>query len=276
MTIIVKASGEHEEFSEDKLRSSLQRSLASPETIEEIVKHIKKELVDNMSTHQIYRHAFSLLKKKSPPLAGRYHLKRAIMELGPSGYLFEKFIGEVLKAKGFTVEIGRIVKGYCVDHEIDIVAEKQEKHIMVECKFHNSQGIKSDVKIALYVKARFDDVEKKWHKQKDPIQKFHEAWLVTNTKLTWDAIRYARCIGMKAIGWNYPAEESLQKIIEQSGRHPITCLTTLSGSQKRLLLNKNVLLCRDLIVKENLLKSAGIGNATISKVITEIKELCGM
>lgn len=276
MTLIVKASGEHEEFSEDKLRNSLQRSLASPQIIDEIVKHIEKELVDNMNTHQIYRHAFSLLRKKSPPLAGRYHLKRAIMELGPSGYVFEKFIGEVLKAKGFSVEVGRIVQGYCVDHEIDVVAEKLEKHMMVECKFHNSQGIKSDVKVALYVKARFDDVEKKWHKQKDSTQKFHEAWLVTNTKLTWDAIRYARCVGMKAIGWNYPDKESLQKMIEESGCHPITCLTTLARSQKRLLLNKDVILCRDLVVKEHLLKSIGIGHANVSKVIKEIKELCGV
>lgn len=276
MTLIMKASGEREEFSEEKLRNSLQRSLASPDIIEEIVKHIKKELVDNMTTHQIYRRAFSLLRKKSPPLAGRYHLKRAIMELGPSGYVFEKFIGEVLKAKDFSVEIGKVVQGFCIDHEIDVVAEKLEKHMMVECKFHNSQGTKSDVKVALYVKARFDDVEKKWHKQKDPTQKFHEAWLVTNTKLTWDAIRYARCVGMKAVGWNYPPEESLQKMIEQSGLHPITCLTTLSSSQKRLLLNKEVILCRDLVVKEHLLKSTSIGHANVSKVIKEINELCGM
>lgn len=276
MVLIVKASGEQEEFSEEKLRASLQRSYASPEIIEEIIKHVKKELRKGITTHEIYRHAFSLLKKKSRPLAGRYHLKRAIMELGPAGYIFEKFTGEILRASGFSVKVGKIVSGFCVNHEIDVVAEKLEKHMMIECKFHNSQGIKSDVKVALYIKARFDDIEKKWNRQKSSVQKFHQAWLVTNTKLTSDAIKYASCVGMKTVGWNYPPDESLQKMIERSGCHPITCLTTLNHSKKRLLLDRNVILCRDLISKNHILKLVGIGSSQSSKVINEAKELCGI
>ena len=273
---IVKASGERERFSERKLRRSLEKSRASPELIEEVVKHIKRELKDGMRTADIYRHAFSLLRKRYPLSAARYSLKKAIMELGPSGHPFERFVGELLKTQGFSVEIGKIHKGFCVSHEIDVVAEKDNRHIMVECKFHNQPGIKSDVKVALYVQARFEDIEKQWKIRPGHGQKFHEAWLVTNTKLTNDAIQYANCVKMKAIGWNYPAKESLQNLIEKSGLHPLTCLTTLSRFQKRHLLDQGLILCKDVSQNKNLLKSMGINEPKITQIFEEIDKLCQM
>ena len=272
--LITKASGETEPFSDAKLRRSLLRVNASPDTIEIIIEHVRKELKPNMPTSQIYRHAFSLLKKQNRPTASRYALKQAIRELGPSGHPFEKLIGALLTSEGFVVEVGKIVQGSCVTHEVDVIAQKDNHHIMVECKFHNYPGIKSDVKISLYIEARFQDVEKAWQKNPAHTEKFHEAWLITNTKLTSDAIRYAECVGMKAIGWNYPAEESLEIRIDRSGLHPITCLTTLSGSQKRQLIQKDVILCKDLLNKPNTLRSLGLQETKITTVINEATQLC--
>src|SRR3989338_10273149 len=160
--MIVKASGEVEPFSDAKLRRSLLRVKASPDNIETIIEHVRKELKPNMPTSQIYRHAFSLLKKENRPTASRYALKQAIRELGPSGHPFEKLIGALLTYEGFSVEVGKTVQGLCVTHEVDVLAQKYNQHIMVECKFHNQPGIKSDVKISLYIHARFQDVEKAW------------------------------------------------------------------------------------------------------------------
>ena len=273
--LITKASGEREPFSEKKLRRSLGRSLAPQATIDEVVERILSELRDGMSTSDIYRHAFSMLKKRYPSSAGRYHLKKAIMDLGPAGYIFERFVGELLKSTGYKVEVSRTVRGRCVSHEVDVVAEKSDKHVMVECKFHNSQGIRSDVKVALYVQARFEDIEGQWKLEPGHSQKFHEAWLVTNTKLTSDAIRYASCVGLKVVGWSYPPEGSLQNMIEISGLHPLTCLTSLSSIQKRRLLNEGTVLCRHLLENKNLLQSAGVSEANIPRVIREVKDLCG-
>ena len=217
---ITKASGETEEFSEEKLRSSLERVKAAPDAIEQVVAHVKGELKPLMRTTDIYRHAFQLLRRYASPAAGRYALKRAIMELGPSGYPFEKLVAAVLAAEGFSPRVGVLLQGKCVAHETDVLAEKQNRRILVECKYHNQPGIRSDVKVALYVWARFQD-----------LGKFDEAWLVTNTKFTDDAIRYAKCVGMQAIGWSYPAADSLQKRIDRLGLHPLTCLTTLSRPQ---------------------------------------------
>ncbi len=271
---IVKRSGEREPFSETKLRRSLEKALASPAMIDEIVRHIRGELEEGMTTSEIYRHAFSLLKQHHAPLAARYSLKQAILDLGPEGHFFERFVGELVKSKGFAVEVGKVVEGFCVPHEVDVVGEKSDYHIMVECKFHNSLGVKSDVKVALYVQARFEDIERRWKAQPGHGQKFHEAWLVTNTKLTSDAIRYAACVGMKAVGWSYPDSDSLQSLTERSGLHPLTCLTSLNNSQKRRLLNQGAILCKDLLGRTNLLGSAGVSQKDISRTTKEIGELC--
>lgn len=272
--MIKKASGESEPFSEEKLRRSLERVHVMPDLIDAIVEEVKNELHDGISTSDIYARAFSLLRKEHRPMAARYHLKRALMELGPTGHPFEKFVGELLKAEGFQVEVGKIVEGVCVSHEIDVSAVKDNRHIMVECKFHNQPGVKSDVKVALYIQARFEDVSKKWKQARGHGQKFHEAWLVTNTKLTSDATNYASCVGMTAIGWDYPSDKSLQALIEKYNLHPLTCFTTLSATQKQTLINSGLILCADVLANRELLKSVGLNEDQISQVIEEAGDLC--
>ncbi len=272
--LITKASGETEPFSDAKLRRSLKRVNTSPDVISRIIEHVRKELKPGMPTSQIYRYAFSLLRKQERPIAARYSLKQAIRELGPNGHPFEKLIGTLLASEGFSVEVGKTVQGICVTHEVDVIAQKDNQHIMVECKFHNQSGIKSDVKISLYIQARFQDVEKAWKQNPDHTERFHQAWLITNTKLTSDAIRYAECVGMKAIGWKYPENESLEIRIERSGVHPVTCLTTLTGSQKRQLIQKGVILCKDLLDKPDIFRLLGLQKTKIDAVVNEANQLC--
>jgi hypothetical protein len=274
--LVVKASGEVEPFSDAKLRISLERVKASPATIEQVIAHVKQEFTSGARTQDIYRYAFSLLRKQERPAAARYSLKRAIMELGPTGHPFENLVGELLKLQGFTVEVASVVQGLCVSHEVDVVAEKNNRRVMVECKFHNEQGTKSDVKVALYVQARFEDICKQWKKQPNSVRQFHEPWLVTNTQLTSDAIDYASCVGMKAIGWDYPGQGSLQDLIEQAGLHPLTCLTTLSRSNKQVLLDKGLVLCKDVAADKKALPSIGFSQPKIAQVEKEITQLCGV
>lgn len=274
--LITKASGETEPFSESKLRHSLEKVKASSDTIQNIIQHIRHELRPGMTTSHIYHHAFSLLRKKDRPIACRYSLKRAIHNLGPSGHPFEKLIGKLLVSQGFTVEVGKIVKGFCVNHEIDVIAEKDNLKIIVECKFHNQSGIKSDIKVSLYVEARFQDIEKEWKRDPIHLKKKHEAWLITNTKLTTDAIQYAKCVGMKTIGWSYPKNESLEILIDKSGLHPITCLTTLNNYQKNQLLEKDIVLCKELLDQKKLLQQFNLSNQKMHDLIDEINKLSNL
>ena len=273
---VIKTSGEREPFSLNKLRRSLVRSGADEATVQMVIEHIIPELHDGMKTSAIYKHAFSLLKKSKYPVAVRYSLRKAVMELGPSGFPFEKFVAEVLRGKGYIAETGVILPGFCVSHEVDILMEKDNRHIFAECKFHNQQGIKTDVKVALYVHSRFNDLQKGHHVNEKSLAtpKIHEGWLITNTKLTSDAIQYANCAGLTVIGWDYPEKGNLQDLILETGVHPLTFLSTLTSQEKAELLNQGVVMCRTLKDSDAPLKSLGLPDDKIKKVVNEINKVC--
>src|SRR3546814_107902 len=123
-----------------------------------------------------------MLKDKSRVSASKYKLKKALMELGPSGFPFEKLVGKLLAHEGFDAKVGVIVKGNCVQHEVDVVAQKDNDHYMIECKYHSDQGRFCNVKIPLYIHSRFLDVEKQWLQLKGHEAKFHKGGLYTNTR----------------------------------------------------------------------------------------------
>jgi hypothetical protein len=272
--LITKASGEKVVFSEEKLRNSLKRAGADNKMIFAITNEISDALSEGITTREIYQRAYTLLKKASISLAAKYGLKKAIQELGPSGYPFENYIGEILKAQGFGVKIGRIVQGRCVQHEVDVIAEKDDKHFMIECKFHTDNGRRCSVKNPLYIQSRFLDVEKAWKKQTGHENKFHQGWLVTNTKFSNDAIQYGLCVGLYLMSWDFPEGESLRDRVDLCGLHPVTCLTSLTKKEKQQLLDRKVVLCRDVGVRPELLSQIGIAPGRMKRVIKESKDLC--
>lgn len=273
---IIKADREKEIFDIEKLKDSLRRAGADEAHINEISQIIQSELKEGMTTTNIYKRAFSLLKKKDKIVASKYSVRRAIFDLGPNGFPFEDFIGEIYRQKKYKVRVGQIINGHCVIHEMDVVAQNDKEIVMVEAKFHNNTGLKSDLKTVLYVKARFDDIEdgdfyKKYGKQK-PLKRF----LFTNTKFSSRAVQYANCAGLNLVGWNYPIEgDNLQNLIEETGLHPLTCLNSLTKKEKGKFLNQGIVLCKDLRGGgKTILKSAGLNNRRLQEVLKEIKILC--
>ncbi len=270
---VIKADGTKELFDVEKLERSLKKAGASSKVVLDILEKTKVSLTNDISTHEIYTIAFDLLHKEDKPIALKYSLKRAIMDLGPSGFPFEDFIAEIFRQKGYTAETGKIVRGFCVEHEVDVIAWNNEKLIMVEAKFHNELGIKSDLKIALYVKARFDDLRKMTFKYGKERQ-LDEGWLVTNTKFTSTAIEYGSCQGgMRMIGWNYPPVGNLHDMVLESKLHPLTCLISLNGREKKELLDKGVVLCKSILENQDLLIQLGLNTSKAQKVIEEIQSL---
>jgi len=269
---IVKSTGERESFDPTKLCASLMRSGATEEMCNAVSSHIEAELHDGMSTKEIYKHAFFLLKKHSKPAAARYSLRRAVMDLGPSGFPFEKFVAEIFRAKGYEALTDQIVQGNCVEHEVDVVAWNENKLIMAEAKFHNSLGLKSDVKVALYIKSRFDDLRgRKFNYGRE--RELDEAWLVTNTKFSKRALDYGRCQNIKMIGWNYPEKGNFQDMIDDAGLHPLTSLTTLSNKEKSLLLTQGIVLAKTLYGDLSFLSTMGFSSKKITEVTEELKNL---
>lgn len=271
---IIKANGEETSYEPEKIVRSLERAGASQEIIQKVLSDTEKELFDGIHTKAMYKIVFRNLKKLSHSTAGKYNLKNAIMEFGPTGFPFEKFIAALLEAEGYQTLTDQIVQGHCVKHEIDVIAEKDNKHFMMECKFHSTAGNICDVKHALYVHARFLDVEKNWLNKPGHAKKFHQGWLVTNTRLTGDAEKYGNCVGMGLLSWNYPQGDSLRERIDRNGLYPITCLTSLSKREKQVLLNKNIVLCHTLCEHPSELNGIGLSEIRKLKVIEEGKIIC--
>ncbi|MDX1314044.1 MAG: restriction endonuclease [Eudoraea sp.] len=273
---IVKYSGESVPFSEEKLRRSLKRSGAHADLVSSILEKVKEELYDGITTRELYNRAFALLKKAKPLTASRYKLKKAIYELGPTGFPFENFIHEILHYSGYRTEVGKVLSGRCVAHEIDVVAEKDDRFILVECKFHGEQGRNCNVKIPLYINSRYEDVKASpdngYRKTKQP----DEAWVVTNTRFTRDAKTYGKCMGLYLLSWDYPKKNSLKDRIDRLGLYPITVSTLLSAREKQFLLSRDVVLCRQLMKDTFFLDHLGVSETRKKKILKEIAGLCQM
>jgi Holliday junction resolvase-like predicted endonuclease len=273
--VVIKASGEKEAFSEQKLRNSLHRSGAPAPLVDQVVKAMWDEMFDGISTKKIYQLAFRLLRRYERIHAARYSLKDAIMKMGPSGYPFEHFVGKLLQTKGYDVEVGVFVQGKCVQHEIDVVATKAGKTIMVECKYHNDRGKLSNVHVPLYINSRFKDVFEVWAKQAEHKHTIFEGWVVTNTRFSSDATDYGLCAGLKLLGWDFPKNAGLKEMVEQAGFFPITVITALSQKQKQALMDKELVLCHDLIENENLVSVILHDRRKTDAVLKEARDLCG-
>ncbi len=274
MVNVEKASGDLVPFDIEKLRTSLYKTGANDATIDDILVQIKSDLFEGMTTKEIYKRAFGLLKKRSRVSAAKYKLKRAIHELGPSGYPFEDFVAEVLKFQGYKTTVGEIVDGHCIQHEVDIIAEKDDEILIIECKFHIHENKATDVKVPLYIHSRFNDVIRKFTANGRLNGKKPEGWIVTNTRFTSDAIQYGTCSNLHLISWDFPKRGNLKERIEISGLHPITCLTTLTKRDKENLLSREIVLCRDLMKQEKLLQQLKFSQKRIEHILTEARDVC--
>ena len=242
---VIKASGEKEPFSEEKLVRSLAANGLSLDMASQAVDYLKRHLKPETTTSSIFGHVSSYLQENAPTENYfNYGLKRAIMAMGPSGFPFEILISDLLKLDGYRTEVGVITQGRCVSHEIDIIAEKDNQKHFIECKYHNSPGYKTDIQVALYSFARFQDV--------DAAQKLNgsksenDSWLITNTKVSGDVLDYSRCVNLKVTTWTYPKGSGLQDLIVASGLHPVTLLYGISRDKVNAMLERGIVTCTRL------------------------------
>src|SRR5690554_1700764 len=272
--LIKKYSGEYEAFDVNKLINSLRRSRADEDIIQDIARKVQEQIEEGMTTKKIYQLAFKMLRAKSRVSASKYKLKKALMEMGPTGFPFEKLVGQLLAHEGFATEVGVIVQGNCVQHEVDVIAQKDNIHYMIECKYHSDQGRYCNVRIPLYINSRFLDVEKQWERQKGHGSKLHKGGLYTNTRFTSDALQYGTCVGLLLTSWNYPQGDGLKDRIDKAGLHPLTALTTLTKAEKSKLLDKGIVLCKELHENPALLEQIGVDKKRHKNILADSKELC--
>ncbi|MDA8434198.1 MAG: restriction endonuclease [Nitrospiraceae bacterium] len=273
---ITKSTGQKEKFEARKLTESLIRSGAPPDVASEIARAVAREMPPSAHTRAIYRMARRLLKKYSAVSGMKYSLKKAISSLGPSGYPFEKYMARVLRSHGYKAEVNKIIQGYCVSHEVDVVATRENEYAVVECKYHINGGTPTDVKVALYVHSRFEDIRKVFARIPGEENADYQGWLVTNTRCTTDAIRYAECAGLKIVSWRYPAKESLEKMIEEKRLYPVTVLPAARKKTLDSLFNNDIILAQEIadMGERDFLRRSGLDEATARAIKRQADALC--
>lgn len=270
MPDIIKADGTIEPWRGEKLEESLTRAGASASVAARIRETIEASLAPSEESREIYRRAFAMLRSQTRTAAARYSLRRALFDLGPTGHPFEDFIAELFKSEGWTVDRRQLIPGKCVTHEVDIYASRAGECLAGELKYHNDPGYKTDVKTALYVKARLDDI---WAAAKKDTPHVDHGYLITNTKFTSQAVDYASCAGFNLLGWSYPHNASLYDRIVASGLYPITALTQLKKSEKRLLIDLGMVTTSLIREHRDKLREISIPPERIGGIVAEIETL---
>jgi len=273
---ITKASGQTEEFNIQKLVNSLIRSGASEDLAWDIAKKVEIQITPASHTKHIFRMAKRLLRQYNRVSDMRYSIKKSIYSLGPAGYQFEKYFARILREYGYSVETNRILNGFCVTHEVDVFASRGGKGFVIECKYHSNSSNPTDIKVALYIYSRFSDIRKAYELLPEKNLLLQQGWLVTNTRCTTDARKFAECVGLKIVSWKYPEKESLEKMIENKRLYPVTILSSIRKNSLEILFSNDILLAKDIadMDEQTFKKRSGL-DGNIARILKrEADELC--
>lgn len=268
---VIKASGKKERFNPGKVRQSLLRAGADKKTADKIINAVESKAYDGIPTRKVFKMVMRMLAEEQPRTASCYDLKGAIMRLGPSGFPFETFISRVLEEYGYETRLRTRIKGKCATHEIDIVAEEKnggKKHL-IECKYHNTQGVYINLKEALYTYARFLDLNNGGNL-------FDGVWLSCNTRASTEARRYARCMGIRLLCWGHPKGKSLENLIEEKNLYPITVLRSLDRHSLEMLSRGGYMLVKDITENDfsTIRAKTKVKSKKLKHLVNEARNLC--
>ena len=269
---VIKADGSLEVFDRRKVLKTAFKLGASQKEAEEIARKVESSFQDRIKTKQILKMVFDLLKEYKPYIRHQIDLREAIamLESKPD---FEIFVGKLLEAYGYEVEMNKIVEGKCVEHEIDCIAKKDGKNIYVEVKHHVNAHSKTPLDVFLEVYSTWLDLKEGYKIGKNQIY-FHEALVVCNTKLTEHAARFARCRNLKWIAWK-SGVFSLEDLIERKKLYPITFLKNLDSRTQSKLVKARIVFLKELTEKnfEELLKITNLPSRRLKNLISSAREI---
>jgi hypothetical protein len=268
---VKKADGSSEPLDYNKIRHALRRSGASGQMADEIIDALAPRIKNNMPTSEIYKMAYSELSEMRPGAAARFGLRNALLKLGPDGYPFETFVGSLLKGRGYSTKLRQTLQGKCIQHEIDVVAQRGEYEghpptkCIIECKFHNSIHYECHIQSALYSWARFLDVRER-------NQDIKSGWLATNTKFSGDVVAYSDCVGLKLLGWSFPKDESIQVRIEENKLYPTTLMPNMDRRSFLALHEAGIITVKELLAApEEELRKLRFSERDVSKMKEDAK-----
>ncbi|MFH1840684.1 MAG: restriction endonuclease [Candidatus Shapirobacteria bacterium] len=205
---VIKWDGRKEPYEQNKVVASLVRSGVGQADLGKLLGEIEGELTDPITTKRLFEivdNILGLYKLEKP--REQYHLRDKLAVMDP--FEFEKFIQKILEEEGYQCEGNVVVPGFWVEHQIDVVAQKGDKVVMVEVKHHDNPHRLTGLGDACELWARLEDLEHGYRESKNPYN-FNQAWLVVNTKFSEHAIRYAKGKNLWLTGWRYQLKDGIE------------------------------------------------------------------
>ncbi len=264
MVYVIKASGEKQEFDKGKIYYTCIRSGVSEKNAKRIADEVEKAVYDGISTREVLKIVLRKLDKLEKTHALSYVLRDNIAEYF-DGEEFEKYVQKLLNAKGYETQWNVVKKGELVEHQIDIIAQKDWKKYHVECKHHSNAHRFTGLQEVMQTWAAFDDLNKGG-------AELDNAWLVTNTKLSEHAIRYGKGKNLIMTSWNYPAGNDLRSWIANSGLYPVTILK-LDEKTKKELIKNDIISIRELAGIDIEKMHLNIKERALNELISKAKKI---
>lgn len=244
LEFVIKADGRKERFDRNKLIQTAMRAGASKEIAVKITNLVGNRFSTAVSTHDIYQFVMDELDKISEKTSSIFGLRESIADL--DSVSFEKYAVKILEANGYACEWNQIIEGRSIEHQIDIIAKKNEEYFYVECKRHYNPHRFCGLEVPLEVYARLEDLREGFIDGKNRYN-FSTAWLFTNSKFSDHAKRYALKKGIMMTGWSSETN-SIQMMIERNRTYPVTVLR-IDLSIKLKLLDSGIITLQDVLSK---------------------------
>ena len=274
MTIFVtKADGTTQPFSKWKIVRTCLRMAATRAVAESIAEEIETRIYNDIETKKILQMIFRYLRKHKPVIRHQIDLRKALSLLNPAPD-FERFIQLLLSEHGYEVTPNRIIRGRCVEHEVDAIARKNGKTYLVEVKHHFKYHTPTSLDVSRISRAVFEDVTEGYKLGLNNL-KIDYAMIVCNTKLSEHAKRYADCRGISHIGWNSPRHNDLQTMIQEKKLYPITFLKGINTENRKKLTSNGIVLLKQLTEKSPtaLRRQTGISKEILESIVNTARTI---
>ncbi|MFH1450679.1 MAG: restriction endonuclease [archaeon] len=275
MVYVIKANGEKTSFEKQKIIGTCLRSGVSKKQAEVIASEVESKVREGMRTRDILKMVLNKLDALETGHGEKYRLKEAIAALDPEYHEFEKYITHLLRAQGYATKWNQIVQGEVIEHQVDVIAEKAGKRFLVECKHHRNPHRMTGLDVPLTYWAVLNDVQRGFEKGVTK-QRFDNMWLVTNTKFSMHAIKYAKAKHLILSGWGQPQKNDLREIISKKKLYPLTILRLSEADLSALSRAGYLLLSEVATAEENeIQRSTGLSKKRVSDIINKTKSILG-
>lgn len=270
---IKKKTGEAELFDPQKLCDSMVNVGASANLAEQVCSIVEESIDSGASTEKIYTTTRKYLAEFDAGMAAVYGLDRGLSALGPSGFLFEQYVGALLRELGYTVKTNVFVPGEGAVHEIDVWAEKGNLVFIIEAKYRNDYKRKTHIDQVMYADARLGDIRRR--AQHDGDTREYYGWVITNTRFTDNAMSYVAFRDIQLMGWDYPKYINLMKIAYEKKLYPVTVIPSMTRTSLKMLSEKGIVLVKELMnySAEELQKMFGVSMTQAKKIENDILQM---